>query len=921
MENSSLGMGWTDLDGTLLYANGALARMIGVASQEEAIGVNVQSLYDEATRENLVKEVFPALLRGESWSGEALMRPQDGDPVPTTNALFLLHGPEGEPAFFANIIGDLSDAKAAGREFVRRREYLEDQVAVRTERFRLAANLVSDHIYEWDIVDDTLLWFGDIDRALGFEPGEISQTIAAWIGRIHPEDLERMSDAVELHRTSTDPIHYEYQIQRKDGSWRIWDDRGVPVLDEEGKPRKWIGVCTDITRRRRSEALQGSLRDLALNLSAAGGLDEALTICLQTAISVSQADSGGIYLADPSSHALDLVVASGLSEEFVEAGAYHAADSPQAAAVQAGNAIYASTEELPPFLDSVQQQEGLKALAVIPILNEGRIIACINVASHTRRTVPHRVRMALEMMASQIGSTIARALAQERMYEQQEMFRALAENSIDTIMRFDRNHRHLYINPIVESQTGIPAEQFLGKTHAELGFPVHLTTLWEESIDQVFRTGDPHRVEFELPSGIWLDWQLVPEFAADGGVAAVITSARDITERKEAEAERTHLEEKLHHSQKMEAIGLLAGGVAHDFNNVLCAIQGNAELTRRILSDGDPLRQAMDEIVSASERAAALTRQLLAFSRKQVIEPKVINLSQLIESLHKMLVRLIGEDILLRTVPQPKLGMVFVDPGQVEQIVLNLAINARDAMPNGGELHIETADVTLDDEYCVKHPTATPGDYVTLAVSDTGSGMSAAVRERVFDPFFTTKQTGQGTGLGLATVYGIVEQHGGRIEVHSEPGEGSSFEVFFPRATSDVGAEDRAEFHEPATGQETVLIVEDEEMVLNLAARLLESYGYDVLAAGSGSDALAVVEQHEGTIDLLLTDVVMPMMNGAELADALTEKRPGLKVLFTSGYTQDVIAKHGVLGEGVHFIAKPYSLDSLAAKVRQVLDT
>jgi CheY-like chemotaxis protein len=338
------------------------------------------------------------------------------------------------------------------------------------------------------------------------------------------------------------------------------------------------------------------------------------------------------------------------------------------------------------------------------------------------------------------------------------------------------------------------------------------------------------------------------------------------------------------------------------------------------LSAADPLRLSITEINEAAERAADLTQQLLAFSRKQVIAPKVINLSHLIEGLHSMLTRLIGEDIILKTVPQKRLGRVRADPNQIEQIVLNLAVNARDAMPAGGGLTIETADVTFDDEYCDAHADAKPGDYVMVAVSDTGNGMSAEVREKIFEPFFTTKELGQGTGLGLATVYGIVKQNSGMIEVYSEQGKGSSFKVYFPRVLEKASALKRSTVLKDCGGTETVLVVEDEKMVRELAVRLLQRLGYKVLVAGCGSEAIALAQQYDGPIDLLFTDVVMPHMNGGELATKLTELRPALKVIFTSGHPRNFIGSHGVLDKDVQFIPKPYSPDQLAARVRQVLD-
>jgi two-component system, cell cycle sensor histidine kinase and response regulator CckA len=388
----------------------------------------------------------------------------------------------------------------------------------------------------------------------------------------------------------------------------------------------------------------------------------------------------------------------------------------------------------------------------------------------------------------------------------------------------------------------------------------------------------------------------------------------DITERKT-------LEEQLRQAQKMEAIGQLAGGIAHDFNNLLTAITGYSELTMRRLPAEDPLRQNIEEIKKAGERAAALTRQLLAFSRKQVLQPKVLDLNAVISELEKMLRRLIGEDIGLRTALDSELGSVKADPGQVEQIIMNLVVNARDAMPRGGKLTIETKNVYLDEDYAKNHIAAIPGPYVMLAVSDTGTGMDEQTQARIFEPFFTTKEAGKGTGLGLSTVYGIVKQSGGNIWVYSEVGRGTTFKVYLPRV--DEGAQEykrSTEAEEAIRGVETILLAEDEEMVRKLARQVLEMYGYQVLDAANGGAALLICERHTGPIHLLITDVIMPEMSGRELAGRLAQLRPEMKVLYMSGYTDNAIVHQGVLDEDANFIQKPFPTDALARKVREVLD-
>jgi two-component system, cell cycle sensor histidine kinase and response regulator CckA len=511
-----------------------------------------------------------------------------------------------------------------------------------------------------------------------------------------------------------------------------------------------------------------------------------------------------------------------------------------------------------------------------------------------------------------------RKRAEAVLASERKLLRTLIDALPDHIYVKDRDGRMLLINEAQARDFGLTSpDEAIGRTDFELG-PADLAAQYRATELTVMQLGQPSALEepYVTPAGEerLMSTVKAPLFDAHGDIIGLVGLSRDITEQKRLEAQ-------LLQAQKMETVGRLAGGVAHDFNNLLTAIGGYASLVKRSLPPDSAAHSDIDVVIQASDRAAGLTRQLLAFSRRQIIEQRVIDLNQLIVDIDKMLRRLIGEDVDLVTVQGQDLGAVKADPGQIEQVLVNLAVNARDAMPTGGELTIETANVTLDANYARTHAEALAGEYVMVAVSDTGAGMTDEVKAQVFEPFFTTKEIGKGTGLGLATVYGIVKQHGGHISVYSEPGQGTTFKVYLPRVQGVV-TETNLPTDEATPlpqGTETVLVVEDEPVVREFAVQSLTGLGYVVLEASSGGEALQVARNHAGNIDLLLTDVVMPKMSGKELAIQLKETRPPLAVLYTSGYTDNAIVHHGVLDEGVAFLQKPFTTIALARKVREVL--
>ena len=524
-----------------------------------------------------------------------------------------------------------------------------------------------------------------------------------------------------------------------------------------------------------------------------------------------------------------------------------------------------------------------------------------------------------------------RRMSDRRIREQREWLQVTLSSIGDAVIATDLNGQINYMNPAAEALTGWTSSQAANLPLAEVFRTV------DKEADKIVETSVPNLTDLEVsPSTMAKNLTLISRVGTEkfisynkspirnqaGQITGVVLVLRDMTERKQAEEVLQHTEEQLIQAQKMEAVGRLAGGVAHDFNNLLTAIIGYSQLIQAQLEPTSSMRHDIDEICTAGQRAATLTSQLLAFSRKQVLQPKILDLNIIVANTSKLLSRLIGEDIRFRTTLDPGLKQVKADPGQIEQVLMNLAVNARDAMPDGGSLSIETANVYLDEVYAEHHIDVRAGHYIMLVVSDSGSGMDTKTLSNIFEPFFTTKEQGKGTGLGLATVYGIVKQSGGHIWVYSEPDKGTTFKVYLPQVEEEPSSWDTP--IEPELlplGTETVLLAEDDLQVREFTSRVLRRLGYKVLEASNGQEALAVAGKTAGGIDILLTDVVMPQIGGKQLSEKLNLERPEIEVLFLSGYTADSIVHHGVLEEGVAFLHKPFTAGDLGRKVREILDT
>jgi PAS domain S-box-containing protein len=711
----------------------------------------------------------------------------------------------------------------------------------------------------------------------------------------------------------------------KDGSEIPVDDTVAPIRDEQGQITGTVIVFHDITERKRSETeMRRRHRELIL---------------LNRIIAASAAEANPEAMLEIACRELALAfdlpqAAAALVDTTTMAARLVAGHQPEAEATGESNVLPIDTIPVIQFLlnhkaplmvndvqpesrlSSIQEvmiRSGLASLLVMPLLIEGEVAGCLGLGSAEARAFS-----AEEVsLAWNAADQIAVALARSQLAQTHQLLTTAIEQAAESVVITDTQGAILYVNPAFEQITGYRQAEVAGRSFRFLGRHDQATS----GLYKIWGT-----VEAE---GVWsgrlvnkrkdgsrytVDTTITPVRSEQGHIVNYVALQRDISRELQ-------LEEQFHQAQKMEAIGQLAGGVAHDFNNLLTAINGFAELSQLQLAADDPLQESMGKILHAGRRAADLVRQLLAFSRKQDVQPQLLELNRVVTDLDKMLGRIIGEHIQIRTNLPPDLWLVNVDPTQLEQIIINLAVNARDAMPAGGHLTIETSNVVLDQDYTAMHLEAQPGEYVMLAVSDTGVGMSKDVVDHIFEPFFTTKEVGQGTGLGLATVYGIVQQSGGYIWVYSEEGQGTTFKIYLPRAVQQtVAPRQNGQGRALPRGTETILLVEDEPAVREIAARSLRGRDYVVIEAADGQDALHRYQEHGGQIQLLLTDMVMPGINGQRLAEQLSEGHPDLKTLFMSGFTDSAVEGHSGLAPDAPFIQKPFSPGALVRKVREVLD-
>jgi two-component system cell cycle sensor histidine kinase/response regulator CckA len=762
-----------------------------------------------------------------------------------------------------------------------------DDLGSNNDRYEAACRAAHIGVWDWNIRDHRLVWDARMCELYGAERPDANDALDAWLERLHPEDRARACAEARAALDCGSAYESEFRIVRRDGTVREIRSHGALQRDEYGKPLRLIGVSFDITEQKRVGAALQTAKEYAENL-----IETANTMVV-----VLDAE-GRVRGFNEAAERI-----TGYARGEIEGRSWFETLVPKERYPEVWRIFGAlRTGDLPRnFENPILTKAGSERLIVwqnSPVREQGRIVGTVSFGIDVTE----------------------RRRAEEALAREKSLLDELMTTIPDNIYFKDRESRFIKVNHALARWFGLSnPEEAIGKTDADFFGGEHASQAYADE-QRVMSTGKP-LVGIEeketWPDGriTWVSTSKVPIRNAAGDVMGLVGVSRDITDRKE-------LEEQLRQGQKMEAIGRLAGGVAHDFNNLLGVIIGCSEAVIKRLDGIDVNQAKLAEILKAAHRGADLTRQLLAFSRRQVLQSKAVDLSDVVSNLETMLRRLIGEDVVLTTVLSPGLGSVWADPGQIAQIIMNLAVNARDAMPAGGTLTIATENVELDEASAAHRPPARAGRYVMLVVSDTGCGMDEEARAHIFEPFFTTKEAGKGTGLGLSTVYGIVKQSEGYIWVSSEPHLGTSFSIYLPRidapATATPAREERGS--PPRGGTETVLLVEDQTSLRDSMRDTLEDNGYTVLAAHDGVEALQIADEHAGPIHLMVTDVIMPGMSGPEAAMEIARSRRRVKVLYVSGYAEEAVVRHGDFGHGTAFLPKPFTTHTLLRRCRELLD-
>jgi two-component system cell cycle sensor histidine kinase/response regulator CckA len=873
-EVAPIGVGISDQAGNFLSANPGMESITGYTLKElQTIGIDAlcpdpmlrQDLLGTLSEFGQVRDWEVRLKRKDGTTYDAALNVEQIDVAGRKMLLTMMRG-------------------------ITKRKQTEEALRESAERFRLIAETIDEVFWISDVENDRVIYVSPAyERVWGYSQKNLYKDRKSFHDAIHPEDQERVVATLELEKIGR-PFDHEYRIIRADGSIRhIWD-RGFPIPDETGRVNRYVRVAQDVTAWWSAEEALKESKDY---------LSQIIN-CIGDSIFVKDRHYKHVLVNEA------MCAWTGKRREELLGKTAHE--------------LFPKEE-----MDSILEQEKLVFETGKECLTEDELTD----SQGNRRTVMTKKSLLLDEKGNKqivgvLRDITERKRAEEALQESEKRYRTAIEHCNDGVA-IGKGTITLFVNQRYVEMFGYDRpEEIVGKPASLIAHPDEIKRMEDIMLRRQRGESIPSRYELRgiRKDGEPIDIEISATRTVYGGESVSLAYVRDITERKRAEKEREKLQEQFRQSQKMEAVGVLAGGVAHDFNNLLSVINGYSELLLEGVDRDDPRRSDLEQIKQAGQRAASLTSQLLAFSRKQILHPITLNLDDAIVEMSKMLRRLIGEDIELVCITRPALGLVYADQGQIQQIMMNLVVNARDAMPQGGKLTIETANVDLDENYVRKHAAGLGGPYIMLAISDNGIGMDAATQDRIFEPFFTTKGQGRGTGLGLSTVYGIVKQSNGFIWVYSEPGKGTTFKIYLPRVQGkadelSAGAKVKPDLQ----GAETVLVVEDESAVRALAARILRERGYTVLEASNGKEALRTAQEFAGEIHLVLTDVVMPEMSGKVLVSQIEIARPGIRALFISGYTNNAIVHHGILESNVAFLQKPFAANVLASKVREVIDS
>ncbi|MFB3915668.1 MAG: PAS domain S-box protein [Terriglobales bacterium] len=888
-----------DNSGRILRANREFCRMFGYEPGEVAR----QRLDDLIVPEDKLDEAA-SLTRFGSAGGrfniETVRRRKDGALVDVSILGTPVQVESGQVAVYV-IYRDITEGKRG------------EQALIESEaKFRAVADTAASAIYI-----HTAGRFLYVNRASEAISGYTREELLGMrpFSLVHPDHRAVLRDRFRQRQQGSQATdRYEFKIIAKNGEVR-WLDFSASRIQFSGQFAV-LATAFDVTERKRAEQLQSLLYHIAERANAAEDLQEFYAAVHGILAELLYAKNFYVALYDAEKNLL--------SWPYFVDEQDHAPPQPRSPrkglteyVLHTGQPLLASPEVFDGLVER-GEVEPLGAPSIdwlgVPLKIGERTFGVLVAQSYDRKfRYGRREQEILTFVSQHVASAIEHKREQEALRESEERYRSLFERAAYGIYRTDMEGGFVTVNPALVRMLGYDSAEEVLRLKVRDAYldPNDRARI----IDEFHREGrSVHETRWRRKDGRSIIVRLTGRTSLNrqGIMDGYEVIVEDVTERRA-------LEEQLQHSQKLDAVGRLAGGVAHDFNNLLTVIKGYSELMLSQFQEADPMRGQMDEIRKAADRAATLTRQLLAFSRRQMLAPKVLDLNIIVSNMDRLLRRLLGEDVELLVMPAADLGHIKADPGQIEQVIMNLAVNARDAMPQGGQLVIETANLALDQAYPLQGTAVKPGRYVVLTVSDTGHGMSEDIRSRIFEPFFTTKE--KGTGLGLSTVYGIVKQSGGYIWVYSEPGRGASFKVYLPRVDEapDIPSF-RSPDDSPYRGTETILLLEDEDGVRALVRQMLQQHGYKVLEASNAGEALILCERHRGPLHLLVTDVVLTQISGPEIAKRLLALRPDMRVLYMSGYTEDAIVQHGVLRPGIEFVQKPFTAQLLASKVRAVLD-